>query len=485
MSLIAGSYERFLFGYRHPDSLKDRESCEIKRQFTHAAHKSVVKSLAAAGPFLASGGADDLIHVYDLWHDKDLGFLMNPGEGAITALEFFTPRDSFSPTHLLAGCSDGSLTIWKAGQGWQCMKTLRGHRHEITSIAIHETGLLALTTSRDKTIRLWDLIKGRTTFQSKLEREAEQVLFSPSGTKYALRAGNTISIIPVDSQSDEGTVVLEHDKKVTCVCFGTIDEAVVTGTEDGVLRAWRIASAIAAGRSDAPGGNAKIVLQLEDAHSSRIKSLAIPQTYIFKTVDDKTNKEEDEDEDDLPDFPSFVATASSDGTISLWRFSDAVHHSESSSSPIQPASSYCIATAETGARLTVLCATDSPAIMDIRSKELASIAKVQKNTQKKHKKKDSHRSDPRQDTIEATREKPKQAKEQTKAGKIKALDQKTQQRDRGEAITTTIDGTNVVSFIDESDAIREAKKKKKIQMHAKRQSAVRQEKAKKKKQSTS
>jgi len=24
MSLIAGSYERFLFGYRHPDSLKNR-----------------------------------------------------------------------------------------------------------------------------------------------------------------------------------------------------------------------------------------------------------------------------------------------------------------------------------------------------------------------------------------------------------------------------------------------------------------------------
>ena len=102
-----------------------QESCELKRQFTHAAHKGVVKSLAAAGPFLASGGADDLIHIYDLWHDKDLGFLINPGEGAITSLEFFTPQNSFSPTHLLAGCSDGSLTIWKAGQGWQCMKTLR------------------------------------------------------------------------------------------------------------------------------------------------------------------------------------------------------------------------------------------------------------------------------------------------------------------------------------------------------------------------
>jgi len=456
-----------------------QESCELKRQFTHAAHKGVVKSLAAAGPFLASGGADDLIHIYDLWHDKDLGFLINPGEGAITSLEFFTPQNSFSPTHLLAGCSDGSLTIWKAGQGWQCMKTLRGHRHEITSIAIHETGLLALTTSRDKTIRLWDLVKGRTTFQSKLEREAEQVLFSPSGTKYALRAGNTISIIPVDSQGGEGTILLKHDRKVTCVCFGTIDEAVVTGTEDGVLRAWRIASStVAADRSDEPSG--KIVLQLDEAHSTRIKAVAIPKTYVLKTFDDEANKEEDDD--DLPDFPYFVATASSDGTICLWRFSDAVHRSESSSSPIQPASGYCIATAETRARLTVLCATDSPEIMEFRSKELASIAKVQKNTQKKHKKNDSRRSDTDQRAIDATR---KEKAKQTKAGKTKDMNQKIQQHDRGEAITTTIDGTNVVSFIDEKDTIREAKKKKKIQIHAKRQSNIRQEKAKKMKPPTS
>jgi protein MAK11 len=38
----------------------------LQRSFTHAAHKGVVKCVAAAGQYAASGGADDTIHLYDL-----------------------------------------------------------------------------------------------------------------------------------------------------------------------------------------------------------------------------------------------------------------------------------------------------------------------------------------------------------------------------------------------------------------------------------
>ena len=38
----------------------------LHRSFTHAAHKGVVKCATAVGQFAATGGADDLIHLYDL-----------------------------------------------------------------------------------------------------------------------------------------------------------------------------------------------------------------------------------------------------------------------------------------------------------------------------------------------------------------------------------------------------------------------------------
>jgi protein MAK11 len=80
--------------------------------------------------------------------DKDLGFLMSPGEGAVTALAFFAPAGAYSPTHLLSGCADGTLSVWSAGGGWECMKTLRGHRKDISAISVHPSGMVALTVSR-------------------------------------------------------------------------------------------------------------------------------------------------------------------------------------------------------------------------------------------------------------------------------------------------------------------------------------------------
>lgn len=434
MTLIAGCYERFLFGYSHPTSFTNKESCELKSQFTHAAHKGVVKSLAAAGPFLASGGADDLIHLYDLKHGKDLGFLVNPGEGAITALAFFTPKNSFYPTHLLAGCTDGTLSIWVAGQGWQCMKTLRGHRHEISSITIHESGALALTTSRDKTLRLWDLVKGRTTFQSKLDIEADQICFSPSGTKYALRAGTRVTIFPVDKGDH---IVLEHGKRVSTFLFGNTDEAIITGTEDGTLRAWH------APHDTVPS----IIVQLDEAHASRIKACAVPKSYTLRGEDIPVWEAAALGEA----YPAFIATASSDGYISVWKLHDAIVRSTKNASPIQQASEFCLSSVDTKARLTTLCAVDPVDMMDMLALELSSISKLVKNTGKKHKR----RGKKPQKTITQPHprdRKPSQKRESEHSGPK----------------TLKHGDDHIVSFIDDKDREREMKRKKKIEIQAKR-----------------
>ncbi len=81
-------------------------------------------------------------------NDKDLGFLMSPGQGAVTALAFFVPAGAYNPTHLLSGSADGSVSVWQAGGGWECLKTMRGHRKDVSAITVHPSGLLALTVSR-------------------------------------------------------------------------------------------------------------------------------------------------------------------------------------------------------------------------------------------------------------------------------------------------------------------------------------------------
>ena len=73
-TLCAGSYERFLFGFDFYTSgndaaapaTSDGDSATLQRSFIQAAHQGVVKCLAAGGQWVASGGADDLVHLYDI-----------------------------------------------------------------------------------------------------------------------------------------------------------------------------------------------------------------------------------------------------------------------------------------------------------------------------------------------------------------------------------------------------------------------------------
>ena len=69
------------------------------------------------------------IAVTNIQASKDLGFLMNPGEGAVTAIAFYTPLDaSKGPTHLLSGSADGCIAVWAVESDWDCVKTLKGHK---------------------------------------------------------------------------------------------------------------------------------------------------------------------------------------------------------------------------------------------------------------------------------------------------------------------------------------------------------------------
>ena len=63
---------------------------------------------------------------------KDLGFLMNPGEGAISAVALYVPPGVGAPTHLFSGGADGTLTVWSAGRSWDCLKVRVRHMQSRT-----------------------------------------------------------------------------------------------------------------------------------------------------------------------------------------------------------------------------------------------------------------------------------------------------------------------------------------------------------------
>eukprot|EP00887_Chlorella_sp_A99_P003281 scaffold9.g3281.t1 len=341
-TLVAGSYERFLFGFSFREVDKaaagaEHPRGELQRCFIQAAHQGVVKCLAGAGQYAASGGADDLAN-------KDLGFLMNPAEGAVTAAAFFVPAGAYTPTHLLTGSADGALSVWVAGGGWQALKTLRGHRKEVTGIAVHPSGKLALTVSRDGTLRMWNLVKGRCTYTTRLPAPADAVTFSPSGDRYALLLGDAVAVHSTAGEGGGALATLAHPRRALCLAFcGAGGGRLATGCEDGSLRMW-----------DAVSG-AELCCAAR-AHATRVRALAALPAAGAGAGSDAGGQQ---------DGRVLVATGSSDGVVKVWDLT-LVDRSSGGSGTAE-----CLAQAETRARLTCLAALDSADAMQRGLKEAA------------------------------------------------------------------------------------------------------------------
>ena len=88
-----------------------------------------------------------------------------------------------------AGSVSGAVCIWQAAGEWQHIKAMAGHSGVVNDVAVHPSGSVALSVSRDAQMRLWDLTKGSCAYQAPLGGEGTVVAFLQGGARYAIGAG--------------------------------------------------------------------------------------------------------------------------------------------------------------------------------------------------------------------------------------------------------------------------------------------------------
>ncbi|CAI5724258.1 unnamed protein product [Hyaloperonospora brassicae] len=228
--IVAGTYEGLLYGWQCP-TVATGECTKMRLTFGYAAHSECIKSVALMGAkqgkTLVSGSSDEMIKIYNVDKRVEVGSLMEQ-HGAITSLEFF------GQSHVLSGSADHSICIWRTSD-WNCVHILGGHKGEINAIAVHPSGKMCFSVARDRTLRMWNLVKGRIAFIRRLEKEAELVMISKKGTHYALGFGTHLSVFNMNAEL-VGT--LEHTKKICCAVFA-MDQYVVCGGDDKHIYIWK------------------------------------------------------------------------------------------------------------------------------------------------------------------------------------------------------------------------------------------------------
>ncbi|XP_014645778.1 PREDICTED: autophagy-related protein 16-2 [Ceratotherium simum simum] len=102
--------------------------------------------------FLATGGADRLIHLWNVVGGRlEANQTLEGAGGSITSVDFDP-----SGSQVLAATYNQAAQLWKVGEA-QSKETLSGHTDKVTAAKFKLTRHQAVTGSRDRTVKEWDL----------------------------------------------------------------------------------------------------------------------------------------------------------------------------------------------------------------------------------------------------------------------------------------------------------------------------------------
>lgn len=200
-----------------------------------------------------------------------LGFLIGHN-GPVTSIVVGHSNGSDNDTILVSGSRDKTLIIWNLGEKKKedhfgsPMKCLTGHNHFVTDLDITNDNVHVISSSWDKTMRLWDIRYGKCIRKFiGHQKEIETVCFSndnckvfSAGHEKKLALWNVLA--QMKSQSNDETV--NHREWVTKVRYSASakNDYYASVGRDGRLKLWN--------------GNLKCIASIK-AHDNYINALAL------------------------------------------------------------------------------------------------------------------------------------------------------------------------------------------------------------------
>jgi WD40 repeat protein len=240
-TLAIGTYDGILLCYR---ILNVSESCAERPAsvpadhvglfavllFTEHPHPSAVRSLAGSRRFLASGGYDGSISVFDIQRLALHGNFSHH-EDSVDVLAFF------KNSYLVSGSADKSVCLWRVADMWM-MKRLSGHTGPVGAMAISPTGKFMLSAGRDGSLRMWDLMRGHNARTRAIGVSPVMLAFSDDSRRFLFAYDRVVQV--VDGPTEASLFTFEHTKAVTCACVQ--GEGIWVGCADGHLCRWSMES---------------------------------------------------------------------------------------------------------------------------------------------------------------------------------------------------------------------------------------------------
>jgi protein MAK11 len=120
IGLVAGCYERTLHGFDIVTGPNGTSS--LQASFLMPAHQGSIKSVAGAGPWVASGSTDEVISIMNV-DQMAQTMTLHHHDGDINSLGFHSDKFLFSAS------VDGRVCVFRTSD-WTLLATLKGHKYD-------------------------------------------------------------------------------------------------------------------------------------------------------------------------------------------------------------------------------------------------------------------------------------------------------------------------------------------------------------------
>jgi WD40 repeat protein len=149
---------------------------------------------------------------------------------------------SLDGVRAVSGSKDRSVKVWEL-PGGRCLDTLRGHEGSVWAVCLSPDGGQALSGSQDQTVKLWDVTAGRClrTFQG--HKGAVWSVCLTADGRYAWSASwdGTLRLWDVTGGRCLRTLT-GHEAEVNRVALSPDERLVLSASWDGTLGVWEAAT---------------------------------------------------------------------------------------------------------------------------------------------------------------------------------------------------------------------------------------------------
>jgi len=223
-------------GQEKPDFIKPDDSGYISKVlFRIHPHDGSVRSITSCDKYIASGGFDGTICLFDPESLKNVGSLVQH-EDSVESLEFY--EDSF----LVSGSSDKTICLWRCSD-WVLAKQFKGHTSAVNMTSISPTGKFMLSCGRDGSLRMWDLMRAHNARTRPIGVAPTFVGFTEDSKCFILGIGNDVTV--VDGGTEATVYVFSHPKQVTS--HSVHDNKIWVGLANGSVFGWSLKTGEAIG----------------------------------------------------------------------------------------------------------------------------------------------------------------------------------------------------------------------------------------------